>query len=118
MINIKELRSVLKSLYTEGGPERCGFILPGNKLVEVKNTAPNPEEGFQVSPEDFIQYMDEEGAIATWHTHPNYQSNISGDDYIAFKAFSDQHHFIIGNDGVRCYKMDMTKKAIMEVADE
>lgn len=112
---IKRLRTELLRLYSDKGEERCGFILP-NKIIEVKNIAPEPEEGFMIDPSDIVKYVEQQDAFASWHTHPNYGSNLSGEDYRTFKAYNNLYHFIVGKDGVRCFAVE--GQAVVEVMDE
>lgn len=109
---LNDVKDYLLSLYSDEGPERCGFILE-NGIIEVPNTCANPTEGFLISPNDVMLY--EGVALATWHTHPNVSSNLSGEDYSMFKTWYNLHHIIIGKDGFRVFKYDNVKKAMMEV---
>lgn len=113
-IEPKVIKTVLKQFYTADGPERCGMIL-GTQVIELQNMAGNPEMGFLIGAEDNVKYSDE--ADATWHTHPGSTANLSGDDYEMFRMWPDMLHFIIGNDGVRCYYFDKDRKAVMEYQD-
>lgn len=112
MIPVSDIKHILKSLYNAEGVERIGFIAGNMDVVEVNNVSSDPIEGYEVSDEDLIKYQD---AKATWHTHPGVDSNLSGKDYEAFRAWPDMYHFIIGNDGVKAYKYDATKKVVLEV---
>lgn len=80
-----------------------GFVLKGNKIVEVENICTKPEEGFLVAAADVKKYLDT--AIATWHTHPGKDANLSANDYQTFVNFPHWNHYIVGTDGVRCYKV-------------
>lgn len=102
---------MLDDLYTETGPERVGFILNCGDIVEVQNVAEDPELGFIVRPEDLLIY--EETAIATWHTHPGESANLSMDDYQGFMSWPHLNHYVIGNDGVRCFSIK--EGALVEV---
>lgn len=112
--DIPSLKKVLKQFYAPEGSERVGFI-NSKQIVEVKNTAENPLQGFFVGPEDIIKHTEELDAWATWHTHPNQDSNLSGEDYKMFMQWPDFIHFIIGSDGVKCYKYDSLKKAVLAI---
>lgn len=81
--------------------ERVGFILPGDKIVEVKNISEDPEKGFDVSAEDIQEYGDD--AIAAWHTHPKADNNLSAVDMDTFLTWHNIDHYIIGDNGVRKY---------------
>lgn len=78
--------------------EHVGFILSNGKLVEVENTSSAPEESFDVSGEDILKY--EKTAVASWHTHPGGDSNLSVGDMETFLNWPEWEHYIIGNDGI------------------
>lgn len=109
---LNDLKDYLLSMYSDGGPERCGFILP-NGIIEVHNLCETPTEGFLIPPSDVMMY--EGVALATWHTHPNASSNLSGEDFNMFRIWYKLHHIIIGKDGFRVFKYDNVKKAMMEI---
>lgn len=81
--------------------ERVGVVLRDGTIVEMLNVSPQPEESFLVDPAEMLRYEDE--MVATWHTHPKTDSNLSGDDYLTFTMWPDQLHLIIGTDGVKGY---------------
>jgi len=110
---LQKLKTEICTHYSDTGPEKVGFVLP-DKVVKVMNIADKPDEGFDVDPSDIIKYTEQKGAIATWHTHPGSPSNLSGEDFHTFKMWPDLYHLIIGKDGVRCFKYDTEKKALME----
>lgn len=91
----------LSQFYAPSGPERVGFILDNDEIVEVDNVSVTPEDGFEVSAEDLVRF--EGRTVATWHTHPNETSNLSLDDYLGFLNWPDLRHYIIGNDGVKAF---------------
>lgn len=111
--DIDTFKEVLRAYYTDEGAERVGFILKDDTIVEVMNIAGDPLIGFMVSGDDVMKYMDD--AVATWHTHPNYTANLSGNDYTTFTNWDDYHHFIVGKDEVKCYKYNPEKAAVVEV---
>ena len=74
--------------------ERCGFILKGNRMVEVANVHPNPQEAFEIDPEAIIRHEDQ--LKATWHTHPDGPPSLSGDDYACFLNWPHLEHYIVG----------------------
>lgn len=114
-VRIESSKRALQDLYAAEGKERVGFMLPGSGMVEVQNVADKPEEGFLISPEDILKYTEEKEAWATWHTHPNETSNLSGEDFLMIKAWPDLIHFIVGKDGVKSYQFNAEKKAVLEV---
>ena len=93
----------LKKFYSAEGPERVGLILKSGKAIELENVAPDPQVGSTISLDDLVRYEDE--AVATWHTHPSAPSNLSMDDYEAFKNWPHLKHYIIGLEGVRCFRV-------------
>lgn len=88
----------------DGDTERVGFVLKTGEIVEVENVCPQPTEGFDVKGEDIVKYYDL--AASTWHTHPGASNNLSVNDYQTFLNWPDHTHFIIGNDGVREYRVE------------
>lgn len=95
--------SDLLSLY-EGPNERVGFILKTGEIVEVDNICAEPTEGFDVRGADIIRYTPI--AVATWHTHPDEDSNLSAGDFQSFLNWPDLEHYIIGNDGVTKFRVE------------
>lgn len=85
------------------GPERVGFILKTGKIVEVKNVCHEAINGFEVSGEDLIKHQD---AVATWHTHPGQDSNLSTNDWYGFRNWPEWIHLIVGTDGVSAYRVE------------
>lgn len=95
--------SKLKTLYTTQGPERVGFIING-EVVEVTNIHHEPNDYFEVSLEDLNEHLD--NAEAIWHTQPGRTSQLSYEDYVGFINFPKHLHIVIGDDGVRTYKVE------------
>jgi proteasome lid subunit RPN8/RPN11 len=93
--------SNLERFYASDGPERVGFILTDGQVIEVENVCHDPLNGFEVRPEDLIAHEDQ--ISACWHTHPGCTANLSSDDYIAFQNYPHLHHYVIGQDGIRCF---------------
>lgn len=87
--------------YEDSGPERVGFVLIDDEVIELENISPEPEKGFVVRPEDLVLYEDR--IKATWHTHPGESSNLSVDDYEGFMHWPKLKHYVIGNDGIKCF---------------
>lgn len=112
---IEKITQVLKeaNLYSEEGPERCGFILPDLSIIEVDNKSPQPIDGFLISVDDVMSYVEEKMAIATWHTHPNSKSLLSSEDYIFMTNWPDLIHAIVGSDGVSLYQHSEKSGAIL-----
>lgn len=110
-------KDTLDVFYTSEGIERCGFIDFDNKAIEVSNVSPEPEQGYMMRGEDVITFTETHRCWATWHTHPgrDYTANLSVDDYECFKAWPNLIHFIVGSDGVRCYRWDTDKQAVIQI---
>lgn len=94
--------SALLDFY-DGDHERVGFVLKSGKIVECQNIAEDPANAFKVSAEEIMLHADK--AIATWHTHPNADNNLSANDYEMFVNWGDLDHYIVGTDGVRHYQV-------------
>ena len=90
--------------YYTGSMERVGFILSDGSIVECTNVSPEPESSFIVSAEEIVAYCDR--AVATWHTHPDADYNLSANDYEMFMSWPDLDHYIVGNNGVRKYVVE------------
>ncbi len=88
----------------EGENERVGFILKTGEIVEVENTSIEPKQAFDVSGADIVKYTPI--AVATWHTHPDQDSNLSFEDFQAFLNWPELEHYIIGTDGITKYIVD------------
>lgn len=86
--------------------ERCGLILSDGTIIEVPNKHPHRTKAFMIGVKDMHEAGD--ALIATWHTHPGQTSALSQDDYLGFTAWPHLLHYIVGTDGVRCYKADST----------
>ena len=81
-----------------------GGIITSKGIQEVQNQAPDPENGFEFGFED-LHRLDDPKTLATFHTHPNASSNLTNLDYVAFMSYPKLKHYIVGNDGVRCYRV-------------
>lgn len=100
----------LQTKYAAEGNERIGFILSDESVVECVNAHDDPEFGASYRSADLFDFVYNEDteirAIATWHTHPNVSSNLTGEDYAAFKSHPHLAHYIVGNDGVSKYTVE------------
>lgn len=94
------------NLYSQFGDERCGFILENSQLVEVNNISNDKQNGFMISADDIIEHVENQNAVATWHTHPNDIANLSFEDSQFMRDWADLTHYILGSDGIRAYKYD------------
>lgn len=97
------LLETLRALYS-GPTERVGFILDSDTVVECRNVAPEPEDTFDVAPEEILLYCDL--AAATWHTHPGGGSNLSVGDRETFLLWPDLLHYIVGENSITCYRIE------------
>lgn len=106
---MSSLLTDLLALYSPDptSPERCGFVLAGDVVVEVKNICEDPINGFDVSGRDIMEY--EDLAIGTWHTHPDKNSNLTIDDHNSFLSYPQLTHYIVGSDGVSSYAVERGK---------
>lgn len=100
MISVKDQLLEFQSLEV-GAKERCGFVLTGDRIVELDNVAEDPVADFMTRPEDVLEVIDD--AIATWHTHPGISAELSVADYHSFIGFPGFTHYIVGADGVNEY---------------
>ena len=92
--------------------ERCGFILQGGQVVEVRNTHENPNLGFRMAEADMKMYEDR--IITTWHTHPQSGPNLSVPDYFLFCQFPQWEHVIISEYSFRIYRAIGSRVLICE----
>lgn len=98
-------KSKLEAFYDPADlKERCGFILKGNRIVEVLNFHTEPEKGFEISPESILKYEDK--LKGTWHTHPKQSNALSQCDYSCFLYWPHLEHYIIGTNGVQRYVVE------------
>lgn len=74
--------------------ERCGLVLKDGTLVEIPNIAEDKTLGYRMDPAEVLPYMDD--VAGTWHTHPDTDPNLSGEDYSGFLAWPDLEHSIVG----------------------
>lgn len=114
MFDLITTKLALKEMYKEDGPERGGFVTEF-MIYEVQNICNEPERGFIPSAKDVIDYVEGRNALATWHTHPNDVAELSGEDKLACKVWSNLFHFIVGKDGVRCFKYDKETGSVLEI---
>jgi proteasome lid subunit RPN8/RPN11 len=106
----------LLDFYTQHGNERVGFILGTGEIIEVQNVSASPRDSFVVRPEDILRYEDK--ISATFHTHPDTTSNLSDEDFQAFKDWPEFRHLIIGIDGVSCYHVAASGVVIKDEASD
>lgn len=107
----------LSDALTPGLPERCGLIGARGGFIELKNIHAEPELGFHMDPGPFIEGV-EKGAVATWHTHPGKDPNLSEEDKAGFSQWPTLLHYIVGvrdsEPFVQCFALE--DDIIMKVA--
>jgi len=74
--------------------ERCGLILKDGTVVEITNIAEDTRIGYRMDPSEVLPYVEE--LAGTWHTHPDTDPNLSGEDYSGFLMWPDLMHSIVG----------------------
>lgn len=82
--------------------ERVGFILKDGSVIEVPNILSSEDE-FQVAGQHIMEYVISGKAIATWHTHPKKDANLTIQDHEMFLRYPELDHYILGTDGLRKY---------------
>lgn len=97
------MKNLFKYYSDEKLEERCGLILKDDTIVELENIHPNPEQGFEIDSSEVLRYLEQ--MKATWHTHPNQSSILSGEDHLCFSHWADLQHHIIGKDGISTYEV-------------
>jgi proteasome lid subunit RPN8/RPN11 len=76
--------------------ERCGVLLKDGSIVEIENLAEDKENSYDMNPAPIVPLLEADAVAATWHTHPNGDCNLSGEDYKGFLSWPDLEHIIIG----------------------
>lgn len=95
------LSEKLQPFLTDGA-ERGGFVLSDGSVVELDSQS-GDDDSFLPSAADILEYAGQ--AVATWHTHPGASANLSVDDWQTFIDWSNLKHIIIGEDGIRFYRV-------------
>lgn len=85
------LETLLQPTDTE---ERCGLVLKNGTIVEIENVADDKTNSYRMNPKGVLPFLDQ--LAETWHTHPDSDPNLSGEDYSGFLAWPDLVHNIIG----------------------
>lgn len=65
-------------------------------IVELENVAEDKENSYEMAPESVLPFLETGEVVSTWHTHPNGDPNLSGEDYAGFLGWPDLSHIIIG----------------------
>lgn len=76
--------------------ERCGVLLKDGTVVELANLADDPRKSFEMDLEPVLDHIDADAIEAMWHTHPDEDPTLSGDDHSCFLSWPDLEHIIIG----------------------
>jgi len=88
---------MLETLLHKGDTEeRCGLILKDGTVVDIPNVADDPKTSFEMDLAAAIEHLDADTVAATWHTHPESDPNLSGEDYSCFLSWPDLEHVIVG----------------------
>lgn len=103
MIDIKS--KLTPRLKTTDKNERCGFVTERGRVVEVPNVAEDPSNSFRIDPKETLKWT-AKGVVATWHTHPHTDPNLSGEDYSCFLNWPDLKHYIVGREDVKLYVVE------------
>jgi len=101
---MNEIVSSLQSKYDKADTvEHCGLVLQDGSIIETPNTHTDPHNGFIIPAKLMLQH--EDALRGTWHTHPNDVANLSQSDFAGFSQWPMLEHYIVGVDGVRCFKV-------------
>ena len=73
--------------------EKCGIILTTGELIELTNIHPKPTNNFAMSNEELEAYPLDD-ILAFWHSHREYDSNLSSPDYLSFLRYPKHLHII------------------------
>lgn len=103
----------LHRICNESEDEKGGYITKDLVIHEVDNIHPKKNNNFMFSCED-LEKLDRDDVIATFHTHPQKNSNLSKEDYDAFVNWEKLLHFIVGQDKITCYKVSEKGTVVIE----
>ena len=81
--------------------ERVGLLLASGEVVELPNHSNTPEKSFMLARQDIKPYDGQ--AVATWHTHPENNVNLSALDYLAFLQLPNLTHYIVTETRIRSF---------------
>lgn len=89
------IKSALLTLLEPGEElERCGLVMKTGEVLELHNISEDPKTSFRMDPKALIKHADD--AVATWHTHPDSDPNLSERDYAGFLNWPSLEHYIVG----------------------
>lgn len=92
--------------------ERFGLVLQGGETVELKNHSRNPSETALIAQSDIDAWGDK--TVATWHTHPKDNVNLSATDYQMFLGLPHLQHYIVASKRVRLFVVRNNKVMLHE----
>lgn len=78
-----------------GQPELCGIVTADGDVAQLPNIHADPLRGFHIEPAAFLDAL-KAGAVATWHTHPGKDPNLSEEDMAGFRQWPQLVHHILG----------------------
>lgn len=82
--------------------ELVGVVFSDGTIKQLENISNSPEDSFRLRGEDLL-LLDDPNVVATWHTHPKSNSNLSVTDKVSFLMWPRLKHYIKGLDGTTCY---------------
>lgn len=92
--------------------ERFGLVLRSEEIVELRNNSPRPDLTALIAQDDIDAYG--EDVVATWHTHPKGNVNLSGADYRMFLGMPQCMHYIVTETRVRSFIVRNNKVMLHE----
>lgn len=101
-------------MYSNSGKERGGYVT-SDSVVECENSS--EDDNFYIPDYNTLDKMSEEDVVATFHTHPSKSANLSKEDFSSFQNWGHLLHFIVGNNGVMCYKVNNKGNVVIEEVD-
>jgi proteasome lid subunit RPN8/RPN11 len=104
-VDLKNSNALVEQLLQkyQPGAERGGLVLDDGTVVELANICDKPEQGYTPNLDELIPHLPR--MVATWHTHPDATANLSVEDWETFVQWPEQVHAIVGNDGLRWYRI-------------
>lgn len=98
--------------------ERGGFITKDGTIIQVENEHPDPANYMMFTLYDKVFFEGKtyywEDLVATWHTHPNEDANLSFEDYALFRELPGWYHYIVAQNKVVCYFVENDAVLIYE----
>ncbi len=94
--------------------ERFGLVLDDWSIVEFSNQSPTPNLDLVVDRAAVAPHLPR--AIATWHTHPKNNVNLSSADYAMFLTLPGLTHYIATETRLRAFRV-LNKRVMLHEAD-